>query len=63
LDIDIGNEKDIYFKFIRLALGTVANLAVIPVWDYLGLGNEARINTPATLGDNWDWRLLESEIT
>lgn len=63
LDIDSENEKDIHFKFIRLALGTVANLAVIPMQDYLGLGNEARVNTPSTVGTNWKWRLLEGDIT
>jgi 4-alpha-glucanotransferase len=63
LDIDTENERDIHWKFIRLALGTVADLAVIPLQDYLGLGNEARINTPSTVGDNWKWRLLEDEIT
>lgn len=62
LDIDPVHDKDIHFKFIRLALGAVANLAIIPVQDYLGLGNEARINTPSTLGVNWKWRLLEGEI-
>jgi 4-alpha-glucanotransferase len=63
LDIGDENEEEIHWKFIRLALGSVANLAVIPIQDYLGLGNEARINKPSTLGDNWKWRLLEGEIT
>jgi 4-alpha-glucanotransferase len=63
LDIKPEDEKDIQWKFIRLALGTVANLAVIPIQDYLGLDNEARINTPSTLGINWKWRLSRDEIT
>lgn len=63
LDIDRNNEKDIHWKFIRLAFMTVANLVIIPVQDYLGLGSEARINTPSTVGQNWKWRLLEDEIT
>lgn len=63
MDIDTENEKNLHFKFIRLALGTVANLAIIPLQDYLGLGHEARINTPSTVGVNWKWRLLEGEIT
>ena len=31
--------------------------------DYLGLGSEARINVPSTLGQNWRWRLLPGEVT
>jgi len=57
------DEKDIHWEFIRLALSSVADLAVIPIQDYLGLDDSARINTPATLGDNWTFRLLEGEIT
>jgi 4-alpha-glucanotransferase len=63
LDIDSENEKDIHWKFIRLALASVANLVIIPIQDYLGLGNEARINKPSTVGDNWKWRLRDNEIT
>ncbi|MCM8710061.1 4-alpha-glucanotransferase [Clostridium sp. SYSU_GA19001] len=63
LDIGTEDEEQIYWKFIRLALSSVARLAVIPIQDYLGLGNEARINKPSTVGNNWKWRLLENEIT
>lgn len=42
---------------IRMALGSVADLAVIPIQDVLGLGSEARMNTPSTSGGNWVWRL------
>jgi 4-alpha-glucanotransferase len=63
LDIDEADENQIHWKFIRLALASVARLAIIPIQDYLGLGSEARMNTPSTLGDNWRWRLLENEIT
>ena len=31
--------------------------------DYLGLGSEARINTPSTLGDNWKWRMKKDAFT
>lgn len=55
--------EDIHWDFVRLALSSVAELAVIPVQDYLGLGAEARINEPSTLGKNWRWRLLDGEIT
>ena len=55
--------KDIHWDLIRLALSSTAKLAVIPMQDYLGLGSEARINVPSTLGQNWRWRLLPGEVT
>lgn len=55
--------EEIHWDFIRLALASVAKLAVIPVQDYLGLGVEARINEPSTLGKNWRWRMLSGELT
>lgn len=55
--------EEIHWDFIRLALSSVARLAVIPVQDYLGLGSEARINTPSTIGENWRFRMLKGELT
>ena len=52
-----AKEKTIHWDFICLAMRSVANICIIPVQDYLGLGNEARINTPSTLGENWKWRM------
>ena len=49
--------------FIRTALMSVASLAVIPMQDYLELGDEARLNTPSILGGNWQWRLLPGQLT
>ena len=42
---------------IRMAMGSVADLAVIPAQDVLGLDSEARMNTPSTTKGNWTWRL------
>ena len=50
-------------EIIRLAHSSVADLCIIPLQDYLGLGNEARINTPSTLGDNWKWRVTKDKLT
>jgi 4-alpha-glucanotransferase len=44
-------------RIIRYALDSRADLCIIPMQDYLGLDDVARINTPGTLGDNWKWRL------
>lgn len=56
-------EHLIYKELIALAMRSVANLCIVPVQDYLGRTNEARMNTPSTLGQNWRWRLKEGEIT
>jgi 4-alpha-glucanotransferase len=42
---------------IRCALGSVGNLAIIPMQDVLSLGSDARLNTPGTAVGNWAWRL------
>lgn len=55
--------ENIHWDFIRLALASVSRLAVIPLQDYLGLGWEARINTPSTLGGNWEWRMKKGEFS
>jgi 4-alpha-glucanotransferase len=47
---------------IRLAFGSRSALAVAPMQDFLGLGSEARLNTPGTTRDNWRWRLQEGQI-
>jgi 4-alpha-glucanotransferase len=49
-------------KLIRLAMLSVANLVIIPMQDILGLGEEARMNRPATLKGNWEWRLLPEQL-
>ena len=55
--------SDCVWALIRTALSSVADLAVIPIQDYLCLGNEARMNAPSTLGDNWKWRLTANQIS
>lgn len=57
--IGVRRKEDICPTLIRVALASVSDTAIIPIQDYLGLGSEARINTPSTLGDNWKWRLTK----
>lgn len=59
--LDMRRGADIEWVLIRAALSSVADTAVIPMQDYLGLGTEARINIPSTLGDNWRWRMYAEE--
>lgn len=54
--------KDISWVLIRLALSSVASLAVIPLQDILGLGHEARMNDPSNNAGNWRWRYGSSDL-
>ena len=47
-------------RLIRYAQESCAQYCIIPMQDYLGLDDAARINTPGTLGDNWKWRLSKN---
>ena len=61
--LHIRSRKDVQWEFIRAALSSVSDTCVIPMQDYLGLGTEARINLPSTLGTNWKWRMLPGQFT
>lgn len=54
---------EIHWQFARLALGSVARTAIVPVQDLLGLGSDCRMNTPGTTHGNWEFRLLDGELT
>jgi 4-alpha-glucanotransferase len=54
---------EINWDFIRLALMSVADTAVIPLQDVLGLGSEARMNLPGTTEGHWCWRFLPDTLT
>ena len=61
--LNIKDNKRPVMDFVRAALSSVADTAIIPMQDYLGLGSEARINTPSTLGTNWKWRMDKEAYT
>jgi 4-alpha-glucanotransferase len=48
--------------FLELVLRSRARIAIAPLQDVLGLGSEARMNTPGTSERNWTWRLREGEL-
>jgi 4-alpha-glucanotransferase len=52
----------ISWDFIRMAMGSVANTIIIPLQDVLGLDSQHRMNKPATLDGNWEWRLLPGQL-
>lgn len=49
--------RDIHWEMIREALSSVADTVIIPMQDILGLGKEARMNTPSVGHGNWGWRM------
>ncbi|MCC8141885.1 MAG: 4-alpha-glucanotransferase [Lachnospiraceae bacterium] len=50
-------------NLIRIGMMSVAKYCIIPLQDYLHLGEEARMNSPATMGGNWAWRFTRDQIT
>lgn len=60
----LDSPEEIADAFIGLAMGAVSKLCIIPMQDYLALGNEARTNVPSTLGGgNWEWRMKRDAFT
>ena len=62
IGIKTRNTKKVLWGIIRLAQASVSDICIIPLQDYLMLGNEARINHPSTLGGNWQWRMENLQI-
>jgi 4-alpha-glucanotransferase len=60
----VGESSDgIHWAFIRLAQESVASLSVVPLQDVLGLGSEARLNTPSVSDGNFRWRYQPGSLT
>jgi 4-alpha-glucanotransferase len=60
----VGRSDDgIHWSFIRAAQSSVASLSITPLQDVLGLGSEARMNTPSLYGGNWRWRFTSPQLT
>ncbi len=56
-------EDGVNWSFIRLAQSSVASLSVVPIQDVLGLGSEARLNTPSKHDGNYHWRMQPGSLT
>ncbi len=59
----IGDDDEFNWKIIETAYKSCANYAIVQMQDILGLGSEARINVPSTLGGNWTWRIDPTMLT
>ncbi|MDB5801056.1 MAG: 4-alpha-glucanotransferase [Rhodocyclales bacterium] len=55
--------REIHWDLIHAASASVANTAIIPLQDVLGLGSEARMNTPGKQSGNWTWRFTADTLT
>jgi 4-alpha-glucanotransferase len=74
-DTEIENEREharrylgfdggeVHWEFIRAALASVADTAIVPAQDLIGLGSQARMNRPGTASGNWQWRLVPGQLT
>jgi 4-alpha-glucanotransferase len=60
--LGIGDDGP-HWAFVRAALTSVANLAVVPVQDVLGLDSSARMNVPSEIEGSWTWRLRPGLLT
>ncbi|HEX6926052.1 MAG TPA: 4-alpha-glucanotransferase [Longimicrobiaceae bacterium] len=56
-----SSELPVHEAFIDLVFRSPARIAIVPLQDVLGLGSEARMNTPGTSENNWTWRLREGQ--
>ncbi len=63
LRISGGRTQTVHTDLIRAAFSTAARIAIAPLQDYLGLGSEARINTPGTSAGNWRWRVIDAQLS
>ena len=59
----LGTKRpDMPHDLVELAMASVANLSIIPMQDILGLGSEARFNTPGQATGNWSWRMDDKSL-
>ena len=54
--------RHVHESFMRMAMMSVANTVIIPMQDILGLGSEARMNRPASVDGNWQWRIMPGHL-
>lgn len=60
--LKLNEDEGYHWGFIRGAWSTVGKLAIAPLQDFLGLDTSARMNTPSTIGNNWEWRFAKDQL-
>ncbi|HEX4826475.1 MAG TPA: 4-alpha-glucanotransferase [Candidatus Polarisedimenticolaceae bacterium] len=63
LDYVGGTADEIAWTLVRVAMTSVADLAIVPLQDLLGLESAARMNTPGIVDGNWRWRAADGALT
>lgn len=58
----VGSDEPIHWALMRIAISSVADTAVAPMQDALGLGSEARMNVPGRASGNWGWRFTPEQF-
>ena len=61
--LGLQDDAQIHWAMIRAVIASVADVAVVPLQDVLGLGTEARMNLPGTVSGNWKWRYRAGALT
>ncbi|MCF0114986.1 MAG: 4-alpha-glucanotransferase [Erysipelotrichaceae bacterium] len=59
----VKSEEKMVDGLIYMAQMSCADTCIVPIQDYLGVGNEGRINFPSTLGTNWKWRMTKGQVS
>ena len=62
VDAEMGTGDEMHWRLIETVLQSRAGWAIVPVQDVLGLGGQARMNTPGVAAGNWAWRLRAGEL-
>lgn len=57
------SSNELHKVFVELVMKSEANVCIIPLQDYLGLSDNARMNKPSTVGENWKWRMKDSHLS
>ncbi|MFP4229017.1 MAG: 4-alpha-glucanotransferase [Salinivenus sp.] len=58
-----ASSTNVHTQCLRYLMASVANRVVTPLQDVLGLGGEARMNTPGEPEGNWRWRMTPDQLT
>lgn len=59
----VDDSVEPWWALVELTLSSRSRLAIVQLQDVLGLGSEARMNTPSTIGGNWEWRLEPGQLS
>lgn len=61
--VQAGNKKELVKQMMIWAMASVSDTCILTMQDLIGLGSQARMNTPSTVGSNWQWRATAEQIS